>query len=131
MSGGQKARVSLARAVYRRADLYILDDVLAAVDSHVGNHIYDKVIGPNGMLRNSTRIFALNTLAFLKDCDRIVVMNGTHSFLIAGAFSFGRLEGKIYEIGTLRELSQKTEGPFADLMRDFVSKERSRRQTMG
>lgn len=36
MSGGQKARVSLARAVYQEADVYILDAPLAAVDSHVG-----------------------------------------------------------------------------------------------
>ncbi len=50
-SGGQKQRVSLARAVYQEADVYLLDDPLSAVDSHVGKHIFDKVIGPDGMLR--------------------------------------------------------------------------------
>lgn len=52
LSGGQKQRVSLARAVYRKADVYLLDDPLSAVDSHVGQHIFDKVIGPKGVLRD-------------------------------------------------------------------------------
>ena len=42
LSGGQRARVALARAVYARADLVLLDDVLAAVDAHVARHIYGK-----------------------------------------------------------------------------------------
>ncbi|KAL9964351.1 hypothetical protein ACROYT_G027981 [Oculina patagonica] len=51
LSGGQKQRVSLARSVYFNADIYLLDDPLSAVDSHVGKHIFDKVIGPRGKLR--------------------------------------------------------------------------------
>ena len=51
LSGGQKQRVSLARSVYFDADIYLLDDPLSAVDSHVGKHIFDKVIGPKGKLR--------------------------------------------------------------------------------
>ena len=51
LSGGQKQRVSLARAVYYDADVYLLDDPLSAVDSHVGKHIFDNVIGPEGMLK--------------------------------------------------------------------------------
>lgn len=43
LSGGQQARISLARAVYARADLVLLDDCLAAVDSHVARHIIDNV----------------------------------------------------------------------------------------
>jgi ABC-type multidrug transport system fused ATPase/permease subunit len=52
LSGGQKQRISLARALYARADIYMLDDPLSAVDSHVGKHIFDKVIGPNGILKD-------------------------------------------------------------------------------
>lgn len=52
MSGGQKQRIALARAVYNSADVYLLDDPLSAVDSHVGKHIFEHVIGPNGLLRN-------------------------------------------------------------------------------
>lgn len=44
--------MSLARAVYRKADVYLLDDPLSAVDAHVGQHIFDKVIGPKGVLRD-------------------------------------------------------------------------------
>ena len=56
LSGGQKQRVSLARAVYQEADIYLLDDPLSAVDSHVGKHIFEKVIGPQGMIRGKVRV---------------------------------------------------------------------------
>ena len=52
LSGGQKQRVSLARSVYNNADIYLLDDPLSAVDSHVGKHIFQKVVGSKGLLRN-------------------------------------------------------------------------------
>lgn len=52
LSGGQKQRVSLARSVYNNADIYFLDDPLSAVDAHVGKHIFDQVIGPEGVLKN-------------------------------------------------------------------------------
>lgn len=52
LSGGQKQRISLARAVYANADIYMLDDPLSAVDSHVGKHIFDNVIGPSGILKS-------------------------------------------------------------------------------
>ena len=52
LSGGQKQRVSLARAVYSDADIYLLDDPLSAVDSHVGKHIFQEVVGTKGMLRH-------------------------------------------------------------------------------
>ena len=52
LSGGQKQRVSLARAVYFDADIYLLDDPLSAVDSHVGKHIFEKLIGSEGLLKN-------------------------------------------------------------------------------
>ena len=57
--GGQKQRVSLARAVYSRANIYLLDDPLSAVDSHVGKHIFSKVIGREGLLAGKTRILVI------------------------------------------------------------------------
>lgn len=44
LSGGQKARISLARALYQGAELYLLDDPLSAVDAHVSNHIFHKYV---------------------------------------------------------------------------------------
>ena len=44
--------MSLARSVYQNNDIYLLDDPLSAVDAHVGKHIFNQVIGPEGMLRN-------------------------------------------------------------------------------
>lgn len=52
LSVGQKHRISLARAVYSDADIYLLDDPLSAVDSRVGSHLFNKVIGPTGVLKD-------------------------------------------------------------------------------
>lgn len=57
MSGGQKQRISLARAVCFDSDIYFLDDPLSAVDSHVGKHIFNHVIGPNGLLKRKVYNF--------------------------------------------------------------------------
>ena len=56
ISGGQKHRVCLARAVYSGADIYLLDDPLSAVDVHVAKQLFEKVIGSSGMLRNKVAI---------------------------------------------------------------------------
>ncbi|TFK51703.1 multidrug resistance-associated ABC transporter [Heliocybe sulcata] len=74
MSGGQRARVSLARAIYARSDLILLDDVLAAVDAHVARHVFDQVIGPNGLLASKARILVTNSIAFLKHFDQLIFM---------------------------------------------------------
>ncbi|CAO1628044.1 unnamed protein product [Parajaminaea phylloscopi] len=72
LSGGQRARVALARACYARADIYLLDDPLAAVDAHVGAHIFKHVIGPEGMLKSKARIITTNMVFFLPEVDQIV-----------------------------------------------------------
>jgi ATP-binding cassette subfamily C (CFTR/MRP) protein 1 len=72
LSGGQKHRVSLARAVYFDADIILLDDPLAAVDAHVGTHIMDQAICT--LLKDKCRILATHQLQVLQRCDRIVVM---------------------------------------------------------
>lgn len=74
LSGGQKQRVSLARAAYDDADLYLLDDPLSAVDAHVAQHLWKNLLGPNGLLKNKTRILVTHAVQFLGDTDCIVVL---------------------------------------------------------
>lgn len=74
LSGGQKQRVSLARAVYSGADIFIFDDPLSAVDSHVGKHIFDNVICENGMLKGKTRFLVTHAVSYLPRVDEIFVM---------------------------------------------------------
>ena len=79
LSGGQKARINLARAVYRQnVDIYLLDDPLSAVDSHVAKHIFHKCI--NGLLKNKTRILVTHQIQFLKNADQIIVLNQVRIF---------------------------------------------------
>uniref|UniRef100_A0A669CMY6 Cystic fibrosis transmembrane conductance regulator n=1 Tax=Oreochromis niloticus TaxID=8128 RepID=A0A669CMY6_ORENI len=72
LSGGQKARVNLARAVYQDADIYILDDPLSAVDAEVGRHLFEQCIC--GLLKNKLRILVTHQLQYLKAADQIVVL---------------------------------------------------------
>ncbi|KAK9692619.1 hypothetical protein K7432_014250 [Basidiobolus ranarum] len=72
LSGGQRARVALARAVYQRADLYILDDPLSAVDPHVGYKMFNECI--QGFLKNKAVILATHQLQYVKDCDSVMVL---------------------------------------------------------
>jgi ATP-binding cassette subfamily C (CFTR/MRP) protein 1 len=76
LSGGQKARITLARALYARADVYLLDDCLSAVDQHVGRHLIDNVIGSKGLLAGKTRILATNSLPVLMEADVIILLRG-------------------------------------------------------
>jgi len=72
LSGGQKARVNLARCLYVDADVYLMDDPLSAVDTHVGRHLFDKAI--NGFLKDKIRILVTHQLQYLKDVDKILVL---------------------------------------------------------
>ncbi|XP_052284442.1 multidrug resistance-associated protein 1-like isoform X2 [Dreissena polymorpha] len=96
LSGGQKQRVSLARAVYFDSDIYILDDPLSAVDAHVGKHIFEHVIGKNGVLKDKTRVLVTHGIHWLPHVDTIVVVTngeisetGSYEALLGhdGAFS--------------------------------------------
>lgn len=73
LSGGQRARISLARAVYRKADIYLLDDPLSAVDTHVGRHLFDQCM--RGFLKNKIVILVTHQVQFLSSADQIVIMD--------------------------------------------------------
>lgn len=99
LSGGQKQRVSLARAVYNDADIYFLDDPLSAVDSHVGKHIFEQVLGPKGILAKKTRVLVTHGITYLPEIDNIFVLK----------------EGEVSETGTYKELLDK-KGAFAEFL---------------
>ncbi|KAF9137002.1 Multidrug resistance-associated protein 1 [Mortierella sp. GBA39] len=74
LSGGQKQRVSLARAAYNDADIYLLDDPLSAVDAHVDQHLWNELIGPQGLLRNKTRLLVTHGIHHLQEVDQIILL---------------------------------------------------------
>ncbi|XP_056156902.1 ATP-binding cassette sub-family C member 4-like [Lampris incognitus] len=96
LSGGQKARVNLARAVYQDADIYLLDDPLSAVDAEVGRHLFERCIC--GLLKNKPRILVTHQLQYLKAADQILVLKeghmvaqGTYSELQSSGLDFTSL----------------------------------------
>ncbi|KAG5881447.1 hypothetical protein JTB14_037665 [Gonioctena quinquepunctata] len=88
LSGGQRARINLARAVYATADVYLFDDPLSAVDTHVSKHLLEQCI--RGYLRNKTRILVTHQLQVLKQADLVVIIE----------------KGRIQKIGTYAEISE-------------------------
>nr|XP_021196505.2 ATP-binding cassette sub-family C member 4 isoform X3 [Helicoverpa armigera]WRX06129.1 ABCC1 [Helicoverpa armigera] len=96
LSGGQRARINLARAVYRQAEIYLLDDPLSAVDAHVGRQLFDECI--SGYLRHTTRVLVTHQLHYLKAADYIVIMNngsveakGSYDELVSTGKDFAKL----------------------------------------
>ncbi|CAF3981148.1 unnamed protein product [Adineta steineri] len=75
LSGGQKARISLARALYTEADIYLFDDPLAAVDSSVARKIFEQCISNDGILKNKTRLLITHQLQFLPEFDYCVLLD--------------------------------------------------------
>uniref|UniRef100_A0A669E0Y9 Multidrug resistance-associated protein 4 n=1 Tax=Oreochromis niloticus TaxID=8128 RepID=A0A669E0Y9_ORENI len=84
LSGGQKARVNLARAVYEDADIYLLDDPLSAVDAEVGKHLFEQCIC--GLLKNKCRILVTHQLQHLRTADQILVLKEGH-IMVQGTYS--------------------------------------------
>ena len=72
LSGGQKARVCLARAVYSKKEVVLMDDPLSSVDSHVAKHIMENCI--SGLLKNRTRILVTHRLECVKEANYVITM---------------------------------------------------------
>lgn len=83
LSGGQKARINLARAVYRDSDIILLDDVLSAVDAHVGKYIMENCF--LDLLKGKTRILATHQLSMIAAADRVVFLDSTGSITVGTA----------------------------------------------
>uniref|UniRef100_A0A673LQK4 Multidrug resistance-associated protein 4 n=1 Tax=Sinocyclocheilus rhinocerous TaxID=307959 RepID=A0A673LQK4_9TELE len=104
LSGGQKARVNLARAVYQDADIYLLDDPLSAVDAEVGRHLFEQCIC--GILKEKPTILVTHQLQYLKAADQILVLK----------------EGHMVARGTYSEL-QRSGVDFTSLLKKDVEEE--------
>lgn len=102
LSGGQKQRVSLARAAYQDADVYLFDDPLSAVDAHVDQHLWQNLIGPNGLLKDKTRILVTHGIHHLEEVSQIVVVK----------------DGKIGEQGHYDDL-MAAKGAFRQLIDEY------------
>uniref|UniRef100_A0A8C8HSL0 Multidrug resistance-associated protein 4 n=1 Tax=Oncorhynchus tshawytscha TaxID=74940 RepID=A0A8C8HSL0_ONCTS len=87
LSGGQKARVNLARAVYQDADIYLLDDPLSAVDAEVGRHLFEQCIC--GILKNKPRILVTHQLQYLQAANQILVLKEGH---VVGRGTYSELQ---------------------------------------
>ena len=72
LSGGQKARVALARAVYKRPDILIMDDPVSALDAHVRKEIFDQVFC--GLMQDSTRILVTHAVEFIHLADNVIIL---------------------------------------------------------
>ncbi|CAH0600505.1 unnamed protein product [Chrysodeixis includens] len=99
LSGGQRARINLARAIYREADIYLLDDPLSAVDANVGRQLFDGCI--KGYLAGRTCVLVTHQIHYLKTADYIVVLH----------------EGAIENMGSYDELA-KSGTEFSNLLSD-------------
>ena len=105
VSGGQKQRLNIARAIYFNSDIVLMDDPLSAVDAHVGRHIFDNAIC--GLLKDKCRILATHQLHVLSRCDRVIWMQ----------------DGRIETIDTFSNLMNNNEG-FQKLMATTAQEEK-------
>ncbi|CAF2833335.1 unnamed protein product, partial [Rotaria sp. Silwood2] len=109
LSGGQKARVNIARALYRDADIYLLDDPLSAVDAKVSKHLFDKSI--KHYLRDKIRILVTHQIQFLQNATKIIVLDN----------------GEMVQMGTYEELLVSSP-LFAQLLEDINQHEQEQEQ---
>ncbi|KAJ3224355.1 Canalicular multispecific organic anion transporter 2 [Chytriomyces hyalinus] len=101
LSGGQRARVALARALYSDADVYLLDDPLAALDAHVGKRVFQETI--KRVLKDKTVLLATHQLHLLPETDYVIVLGG----------------GCVVEQGSFNELMARQGGSLVDMMKNY------------
>ena len=91
-------RIAIARAVYNDCDIMVFDDCLSAMDSHVGNLIFERCI--KGLLRDKLTIMATNQIALCREFDSIFVLEN----------------GTVVQTGTFDQLSSIHGSPFQTLL---------------
>jgi ABC-type bacteriocin/lantibiotic exporter with double-glycine peptidase domain len=109
LSGGQKARLSMARAFYSEAELYLLDDPLSALDAKVNRKIFGSI---REHLKDSCTILNTHQVQFVEECDHAVVLEA----------------GRVLKQGSPKELSGVLEGVQAARQEDHENKDRMQMQ---
>ncbi|ELT96689.1 hypothetical protein CAPTEDRAFT_132588, partial [Capitella teleta] len=118
LSGGQKARVALARTLYSDADVFLLDDPLSAVDAAVGRHIFNECI--QGYLKEKTCVLVTHQLQYLKEVENICVMNNGKLELIKGFESLKQKKVELFTELSMEEKKVETEAEEKDLTIDDI-----------
>ncbi|XP_074025677.1 probable multidrug resistance-associated protein lethal(2)03659 isoform X3 [Leptinotarsa decemlineata] len=110
LSGGQRARINLARAVYKQADIYLLDDPLSAVDTHVGKELFEQCI--TGYLKNKIVVLVTHQIQYLQEVDHILFLEdgnpktGTFRELQASGLDFTKMLGEVVQEEEKKEESE-------------------------
>nr|CAH7729849.1 unnamed protein product [Callosobruchus chinensis] len=101
LSGGQRARINLARAVYKEADIYLLDDPLSAVDTHVGRELFENCI--SGYLKDKIVVLVTHQLQYLQNLEHVLYLEngnpkqGSFRELKESGLDFARISGEEVE----------------------------------
>ncbi|OAQ25700.1 P-loop containing nucleoside triphosphate hydrolase protein [Linnemannia elongata AG-77] len=122
LSGGQRARVSLARAAYRDSDVYILDDPLSAVDPKVGRALFQTCI--NGLLKGKARVLVTHQLQYIKDCENVIVLERGQVTHMGHVDEVMREEVEVTQVVQEGDevRSIRTRAKFVDVLREFARK---------
>ncbi|KAB8238859.1 putative ABC multidrug transporter [Aspergillus alliaceus] len=115
LSGGQSQRIALARAVYARKDLIVLDDVFSSLDATTEEHIFQCLIGTHGLLRSigSTILVSSSSVKRVPFADHIIVLGNEGHIIEQGSFKSLDLAGgyiSSFALG-LPEQSETVEKP--------------------
>ncbi|KAF8937561.1 hypothetical protein BGZ47_008970 [Haplosporangium gracile] len=122
LSGGQRARVSLARAAYRDSDIYILDDPLSAVDPKVGRALFQNCI--NGLLKGKARVLVTHQLQYIKDCENVIILERGQVAHMGNVNKVMKEEVEVTQVvqegDEVRNIH--TRAKFVDVLREFARK---------
>lgn len=105
LSGGQKARLALARAVCKRPDILMMDDPISALDSHVRKAVFEMVF--TGLMKDRTRILVTHAVDYISQADHIIIIN----------------EGRVQAQGSYDELSSH---PYIVKVKDIDEKNKKK-----
>ncbi|KAI8892240.1 P-loop containing nucleoside triphosphate hydrolase protein [Globomyces pollinis-pini] len=98
LSGGQKARISLARALYSSSDVILLDDPLSAVDAHVEKHIVDSLFGNEGVLQGKTVVLVTHAIHHLDKMNQVILIEDGQITESGSYEEVMNLKGSVYNM---------------------------------